>query len=277
MTINVTVANGKVNPSGATIKAKAGQTVLVTAVSDAADEVHIHGYDKELPLHPGQARLGQVHRGHEGHLRDRDARERQAGRQARRLVIASPSATSRDRRAAGSAGTVRPGGRRRRGRDRLSFVILGLAWRNPKYRGNASGKPLPAAITRTVDAGWFRWIVRLVGLAIFLYAMVSLLFGVDRLTNPIFGFIYILVWVGLVPISIVFGPVWRTLNPLRTIHLLLSKAAPSAAVEGSARAPGVGSVCGRPRWASSRSPGWSWSHRTGPPSPSCRRGSRCTS
>ncbi|MEV5965794.1 cupredoxin domain-containing protein [Kribbella sp. NPDC051952] len=54
VTINVTVANGKVNPSGATIKAKAGQTVLVTAVSDAADEVHIHGYDKELPLTPGK-------------------------------------------------------------------------------------------------------------------------------------------------------------------------------------------------------------------------------
>jgi hypothetical protein len=106
----------------------------------------------------------------------------------------------------------------------LSFVVLGLAWRNPKYRGNTSGKPLPAAITRTVDAAWFRWVVRLAGLATFLYAMVSLLFGVDRLTNPIFGFIYILVWVGLVPISIVLGPVWRTLNPLRTLHLLLCKA-----------------------------------------------------
>jgi hypothetical protein len=54
VTINVTVANGKVNPSGATIKAKAGQTVLVTAVSDAADELHIHGYDKELELSPGK-------------------------------------------------------------------------------------------------------------------------------------------------------------------------------------------------------------------------------
>ncbi|MGW1343091.1 cupredoxin domain-containing protein [Kribbella sp. NPDC002412] len=54
VTINVTVANGKVNPSGASIKVTAGQTVLVTAISDAADEVHIHGYDKELPLTPGK-------------------------------------------------------------------------------------------------------------------------------------------------------------------------------------------------------------------------------
>ncbi|MDX6295505.1 MAG: hypothetical protein QOH50_4580 [Kribbellaceae bacterium] len=106
----------------------------------------------------------------------------------------------------------------------VSFVVLALAWRSPRYRGNASGKPLPAAITRAIDSTWFRWIVRLVGLAIFLYAGVALLFGVDRLTNPIFGFIYILVWVGLVPISLVLGPVWRTLNPLRTLHLLLSKA-----------------------------------------------------
>jgi hypothetical protein len=54
VTINVTVANGKVNPSGATVKAKAGQSVLVTAVSDADEELHIHGYDKELELAPGK-------------------------------------------------------------------------------------------------------------------------------------------------------------------------------------------------------------------------------
>ena len=54
VTIDVTVANGKVNPSGATIKAKAGQTVLVKAISDADEELHIHGYDKELELTPGK-------------------------------------------------------------------------------------------------------------------------------------------------------------------------------------------------------------------------------
>jgi hypothetical protein len=54
VTINVTVANGTVNPSGASINVKAGQTVLITAVSDAADEVHVHGYEKQLPLTPGK-------------------------------------------------------------------------------------------------------------------------------------------------------------------------------------------------------------------------------
>jgi plastocyanin len=55
VTVDVTVANGKVNPSGATVKVKAGQTVLIKAVSDTEDELHIHGYDKELKLTPGKA------------------------------------------------------------------------------------------------------------------------------------------------------------------------------------------------------------------------------
>ncbi|MGW7680562.1 hypothetical protein ACWGID_07460 [Kribbella sp. NPDC054772] len=102
----------------------------------------------------------------------------------------------------------------------LSFVVLGLAWRSPRYHGAAAGRALPAAVGRTIDARWFRWVVRTVGLAIFGYAGVALLFGADRLTNPIFGFFYILVWVGLVPLSLALGPIWRTLNPLRTLHLL---------------------------------------------------------
>jgi hypothetical protein len=54
VTINVTIVNGKVNPNGATIQVKAGQTVLVTAVSDTAEELHIHGYNKLLELSPGK-------------------------------------------------------------------------------------------------------------------------------------------------------------------------------------------------------------------------------
>jgi hypothetical protein len=55
VTINVTVANGKVSPNGSAVQAKAGQTVLITAVSDAAEELHVHGYDKVLELSPGKA------------------------------------------------------------------------------------------------------------------------------------------------------------------------------------------------------------------------------
>ncbi|TDO48458.1 hypothetical protein EV643_10787 [Kribbella sp. VKM Ac-2527] len=106
-----------------------------------------------------------------------------------------------------------------------SFLVLAFAWQSPKYRGNASGRALPAGVTKTIDSAWFRWIVRLFGLFVGLYALMALLFGPDRLTNPIFGFVYVLIWVGLVPVSLLFGPVWRTLNPLRTLHLLFCRAA----------------------------------------------------
>ncbi|WP_328997908.1 cupredoxin domain-containing protein [Kribbella sp. NBC_00709] len=52
--IDVTIAKGKVIPSGATVKAKAGQSVRINVTTDAADEVHVHGYDKELEVAPGK-------------------------------------------------------------------------------------------------------------------------------------------------------------------------------------------------------------------------------
>lgn len=144
----------------------------------------------------------------------------------------------------------------------LSFVVLGLAWRSPKYRGAAAGRPLPASVTAALDSSSLRWTVRLFGLAVFAYAGMALLAGVDRLTNPIFGFVYILVWVGLVPVSLLLGPVWRTLNPLRTLHLLACRALRHNPDEGLLQlSPRVG------LWPAaagiSRSPGWNWWLRTG--------------
>ena len=52
--ITATVAGGKVTPNTQTVKAKQGQSVMVTVTSDEADELHIHGYDKEIELQPGK-------------------------------------------------------------------------------------------------------------------------------------------------------------------------------------------------------------------------------
>jgi hypothetical protein len=54
VTINVVVSKGVVTPSGATIKVTVGQSVAVEAISDVEEEVHVHGYDKELALAPGK-------------------------------------------------------------------------------------------------------------------------------------------------------------------------------------------------------------------------------
>lgn len=103
-----------------------------------------------------------------------------------------------------------------------SFLVLTIAWRSSRYAGRDAGIPLPR-LTAIIDSVPLRWTVRVVGLAIAAWAGMALILGQDRLTNPIFGFVYVWVWVGLVPISLLFGPVWRTLNPLRSLHLIASK------------------------------------------------------
>jgi uncharacterized cupredoxin-like copper-binding protein len=52
--IVATVANGKITPNTQTVKAEQGQRVMVTVTSDEADELHVHGYGKEVELQPGK-------------------------------------------------------------------------------------------------------------------------------------------------------------------------------------------------------------------------------
>jgi hypothetical protein len=53
VTLDISVAGGKVDPSGKSVPVKAGQTVRITASSGVEDTIHLHGYDKELAMKPG--------------------------------------------------------------------------------------------------------------------------------------------------------------------------------------------------------------------------------
>lgn len=105
----------------------------------------------------------------------------------------------------------------------ISFAVAAFAWRRPIFRGDASGKALPGVVTTVVDSPITHGILRALGLVCFGWFLTALLFGADLLTNPVFGTLYVLVWVGLVPIALAFGPAWRLLNPMRTLHLGLSR------------------------------------------------------
>ncbi len=101
----------------------------------------------------------------------------------------------------------------------LSFGVLALAWRRPRWGGVVGGRPLPR-LARVADTRTTRLALAILGLLAFAWVALALWFGQDRVTNPVFGFTYVGVWVGLVPLSLVFGAVWRRLNPLRTLLLL---------------------------------------------------------
>ena len=98
----------------------------------------------------------------------------------------------------------------------ISFAILIFAWRQPRF-DRVGGHPMPR-LTAVVDHPITRLVARAVVLAAYAWAALAVMAGQDLLTNPAFGFVYVWMWVGLVPISLLLGQFWRATNPLRTIH-----------------------------------------------------------
>jgi hypothetical protein len=105
----------------------------------------------------------------------------------------------------------------------VSFVVLAVAWRTPRFDADTKGRPAPGWLAGIVDSAGFAWALRLVGLLFFGYVVWAAVAGPDLLTNPVFGVVYVLLWVGAVFASFLFGPVYRALNPLRTLHLVLTR------------------------------------------------------
>lgn len=102
----------------------------------------------------------------------------------------------------------------------VSFVVLALAWRKPHFADTPRGVVDEAGAPGGPVVGT---VLRVLGFAFFLYVAFAALFGQDSLINPVFGVFYVLLWVGIVPLSLAFGPVYRALSPVRTINALLAK------------------------------------------------------
>jgi len=105
----------------------------------------------------------------------------------------------------------------------ISFTVLAIAWRTPRYDEARTGRPAPEWLARVVDSTAFRVGLRVFGLIGLAYTAMAAVFGEDLLTNPVFGIFYVWWWVGLVVLSVVFGPVWKAISPVRTINLAFAR------------------------------------------------------
>ncbi len=105
----------------------------------------------------------------------------------------------------------------------VSFTVLSVAWRTPRFDEETSGRPAPAWLARLVDSPGYAVALRVVGMVLLLYVAVAAVFGKDLLTNPVFGIFYVWWWVGLVPASVLLGPVWRAISPVRTINAAVAR------------------------------------------------------
>jgi hypothetical protein len=106
----------------------------------------------------------------------------------------------------------------------VSFTVLLVAWQTPRFtHARTEGRPAPRWLSTTVDAAWFRTALRLLGLVVFAYMVVAAVFGENLLVNPFLGFVYVWIWVGIVPLSLLFGSFYRAISPARTIHMAVSR------------------------------------------------------
>jgi hypothetical protein len=100
----------------------------------------------------------------------------------------------------------------------VSFAVLVFAWREPRFRGTSSGRPLPSWLAHFIDSRPLRIGLVVVTLIFTAWVAMAAVFGSTALVNPVFGAVYVALWVGLVPTALLFGPVYRWCNPLRWIH-----------------------------------------------------------
>jgi len=108
----------------------------------------------------------------------------------------------------------------------FTFALVAFAWRRPRFDPDAPGHPLPTVLTTLVDARVTRWTVAAVALAFAVWVVLAGLWGPQTQANGLLGAFYVLLWVGLVALSLAFGPVWRLISPVRTVYLLLRRAVP---------------------------------------------------
>ncbi|WP_405498248.1 hypothetical protein [Streptomyces sp. NBC_00096] len=137
----------------------------------------------------------------------------------------------------------------------ISFLALGLLWSDSRFRGDRSGIALPAGLQRVADAPATRTALRGLGLAAALAVLLHLLLGPDDpARNPAPGAVYVLLWVGLVPASLLLGPVWRLLSPLRALHRLFTLPGRLRAARSAATVATPATGAGSPSRGSRRPP-----------------------
>ncbi len=102
-----------------------------------------------------------------------------------------------------------------------SFIGLGALWRTPRLT-SGQGRPTP----RLLDDLRLRKALQAAVLALSVFVLVVAWTGPEALSANLAPWVlYVTFWVGLVPLSLLLGPVWHVLNPLRTTHALLFRGA----------------------------------------------------
>ncbi len=106
----------------------------------------------------------------------------------------------------------------------VTFVALGAFWHTAKLGGDRAGAVLPDGLQRVLDSRALLGVARAVVLVVVLFVVFVALFGPTETSFSLAPYaFYVTFWVGLVPASLLFGAVWKAVNPLRTIAAGLTR------------------------------------------------------
>jgi hypothetical protein len=96
----------------------------------------------------------------------------------------------------------------------LSFLALGALWKTPQLERRRGGHPLPAGLERFLRSSVLHGILGAISAGLLVLIFLTALIGEPSSAQNLSPtFIYVIFWLGLVPVQVVFGNVWRALNP----------------------------------------------------------------
>jgi hypothetical protein len=106
----------------------------------------------------------------------------------------------------------------------VSFVALGALWPEPRLHADA-GLRLPSVVARTLSSPVFKGVWVTLAALLTAWTLMALIFGKDDANNPVPYVVFVWLWVGLAALSLIFGPIWAWLNPIRWLHTGLTRLA----------------------------------------------------
>lgn len=113
----------------------------------------------------------------------------------------------------------------------VSFVALAVLWPQPRLQ-DGGVRPLHAGLSRALSNPVVEVVCGAIGVALLLLVVYSGLSGAQVATaNFAPNFVFVVFWVGLVPVSILLGDVFRAFNPWRALGRMVAWIAQTAARE----------------------------------------------
>jgi len=98
----------------------------------------------------------------------------------------------------------------------VSFVALGVLWTKPRLENSTWERPLPRWLQRILLSTTLHVVISGASFGLLVLVFLAALLGEPSVgANLAPTFVFVIFWVGMVPLVVILGNIWRVLNPWR--------------------------------------------------------------